>query len=41
MWAGIIGDYMVGPHVLPHQLTGNHYQDFFLQELPKLLEDYH
>jgi hypothetical protein len=24
-WAGIVGDSSVGPHVLPHQFTGNHY----------------
>jgi hypothetical protein len=25
VWAGIIGDVLVGPHVLPHRLTGNSY----------------
>jgi hypothetical protein len=28
VWAGIAGDFSVGPHVLPHRLTGNHYRDF-------------
>jgi hypothetical protein len=35
VWAGIVGDCLVGPNVLPHRLTGNHYRD----ELPELLED--
>jgi hypothetical protein len=30
---------LVGPHVLPHWLTGSHYWDFLLHDLPKLLED--
>jgi hypothetical protein len=38
MWVGIFGDCLVGPHVLPHRLTGNHYRDFLLHDLPKLLE---
>jgi hypothetical protein len=39
VWAGIVGDWLVGPLVLPHRLTGNHYRDFLLYDLPKLLED--
>jgi hypothetical protein len=35
---GIFGDYLIGLHVLPHQLTGNHYRDL-LHDLPKLLGD--
>jgi hypothetical protein len=27
VWAGTVGNCLVGPHVLPHQLTGNHYRD--------------
>jgi hypothetical protein len=27
----------LGPHVLPHRLTSNHYRDFFLHHLPELL----
>jgi hypothetical protein len=34
-----VGDCSVGPHVLPHRLTGNHYRDFLVHDLPKLLED--
>jgi hypothetical protein len=37
VWAGIVGDYMVCPHVLPHRHTGNHYRDFLLHDLPKLM----
>jgi hypothetical protein len=33
------GDCFVGPHGLPLHLTGNHYRDFLLHDLPKLLED--
>jgi hypothetical protein len=36
---GIVGDCLVGPHDLPHRPTGNHYRDFLLRGLPKLLED--
>jgi hypothetical protein len=38
VWAGIVSDCSVGPQVLPHRLTGNHYRDFSLHDLPKLLE---
>jgi hypothetical protein len=38
VWAGIVGDCLVGPYVLPHLLTSNHYRDFLLHDLPKLLE---
>jgi hypothetical protein len=31
--AGTVGGCLLGPYVLPHRLTGNHYRD-----LPKLLE---
>jgi hypothetical protein len=39
VWTGIVGDCLVGPHGLPHRLTDNHYRDFLLHDLPKLLED--
>jgi hypothetical protein len=39
VWAGIVGDCLVRPHVLPHRLRGNNHRDFLLHELPKLLED--
>jgi hypothetical protein len=38
-WAGIVGDYFVDPHISPRRLTGNHYRNFLLHDLPKLLED--
>jgi hypothetical protein len=38
VWTWIVGDCIVGPHVLPHRLTGNHYRDFLLHDLSKLLE---
>jgi hypothetical protein len=34
VWAGIVDDCLKGPHVLPHQLTGNHYLDVKLQDFP-------
>jgi hypothetical protein len=37
--AGIVGDCVVGPHVLPHWPTGNLYRYFPLRDLPKLLEN--
>jgi hypothetical protein len=39
VWAGIVGDCLVGPHVLPHLLIRNHYRDFLLHDLLKLLEN--
>jgi hypothetical protein len=38
MWAVIVGDCLVGLHILAHRLTGNHCRGFLLQDLPKLLE---
>jgi hypothetical protein len=38
VWAGIVGDCLVGSHLLPHRVTGNHYQDFLSYDLPKILE---
>jgi hypothetical protein len=39
LWAGIFGDILIGPHVLPHRLTGKHDQYYLLPDLSKLLED--
>jgi hypothetical protein len=33
------GQGLLGLHVLPRPLTGSHYRDFLLHDLPKLLED--
>jgi hypothetical protein len=39
VWAGIIGDVLVGPRVLPQRLTGNSFRHFLENNLPTLLED--
>jgi hypothetical protein len=39
VWARIVGDCLLSPHVLPHRLTGKHYRDLLLHDLPKILED--
>ncbi|KAJ4449249.1 hypothetical protein ANN_00646 [Periplaneta americana] len=38
MWAGIIGDRLVGPHVLVNRLTGQSYTNFLENTLPHVLE---
>jgi transposase len=38
IWCGIIGDFLIGPHVLPHRLRGQTYLDFLVELLPTLLE---
>jgi hypothetical protein len=39
VWAGNVGDCLIGPRVLPHRLTASHYRDFLLHYLSELLED--
>ncbi|KAJ4437962.1 hypothetical protein ANN_13901 [Periplaneta americana] len=39
MWAGIIGDRLVGPHVLVNRLTGQAYTNFLQNTIPHVLED--
>ncbi|KAJ4446527.1 hypothetical protein ANN_13223 [Periplaneta americana] len=39
MWAGIIGDRLVGPHVLVNRLTGQAYTIFLENTIPHVLED--
>ncbi|KAJ4428021.1 hypothetical protein ANN_24035 [Periplaneta americana] len=39
MWAGIIGDRLVGPHVLANRLTGQAYTNFLENTIPHVLED--
>jgi hypothetical protein len=39
VWAGIIGDVLIGFHVFPQRLTGNSYRHFLENGLPTLLED--
>jgi hypothetical protein len=36
--AGMVGDCLIGPHVLPHRLTGHHDRYVLLHDLPELLE---
>jgi hypothetical protein len=38
VWAGIVGDVLVDPHVLPQRLTGNSYRHFLENDLPTLLD---
>ncbi|XP_070529809.1 uncharacterized protein [Cardiocondyla obscurior] len=39
VWAGVIGNQVIGPHFLPPRLTGECYQHFLENVLPGLLED--
>jgi hypothetical protein len=41
VWAGIVDDCLVGPHILPPRLTRNHCQDFLLHDLPNYWKMYH
>ena len=38
VWAGIVGDVLIGPHVLSPTLNGARYHDFIRDTLPVLLE---
>lgn len=39
IWCGIVGNYLLGPHVLPPRLNGHAYCEFLEGELPGLLQD--
>ncbi|XP_023313209.1 uncharacterized protein LOC111693200 [Anoplophora glabripennis] len=39
VWAGIVGDHLIGPHFLPNRLNGADYRQFLEEVLPELLED--
>lgn len=39
VWAGIIGDLLIGPIFLPSRLSGSHYFDFLKNNLPFILND--
>lgn len=39
VWAGILGDSLLGPHVLPERLTGATYLQFLEEVLPNFLDD--
>ncbi|GFW40852.1 uncharacterized protein TNCV_4369001 [Trichonephila clavipes] len=38
VWAGILGDHLIGPYILPDRLTGPRYLIFLEQVLPELLD---
>jgi hypothetical protein len=39
LWAGLVGNYVIGPFELPHRLNGNSYYEFLTRDLPGLLEE--
>ena len=39
VWAGIVGDCLIGPFIFPQNLNGDTYLDFLQNHLPELLED--
>ncbi|GFX26227.1 uncharacterized protein TNCV_948271 [Trichonephila clavipes] len=41
VWAGILGNHLIGPYILPDHLTGPRYLIFLEQVLPELLDSAH
>lgn len=39
VWAGIVGEFVIGPYLLPNRLNGENYRTFLDTVLPELLED--
>lgn len=39
VWAGVIGDMLIGPFILPPRLNGEFYLQFLQNDLPLLLDD--
>lgn len=39
VWMGVVNNYLIGPHFLPNNLKGGHYEEFLRNELGPLLED--
>lgn len=39
VWAGVIGNRLIGPHFLPDNLNGQNYLDFLENDLPNLVEE--
>ena len=39
VWCGMLGNRLIGPFVFDNNLTGNTYEAFLRNELPRLLED--
>ncbi|GFX14633.1 uncharacterized protein TNCV_4016311 [Trichonephila clavipes] len=39
VWAGIVGDCLLGPYILPKRLNGSVYLTFLQEVLPEMLND--
>ena len=39
VWAGILGNKLIGPHILPNRLRGAEYLQFLQEDLPNLLNE--
>lgn len=39
VWAGVIGNRVIGPHYLPDHLNGDNYLEFLQNDLPELLDE--
>lgn len=39
VWAGVIGNQLIGPHFLPDRLNGENYLQFLMDDLPRLVEE--
>lgn len=39
VWAGVIGNRLIGPHFLPENLDGSNYLEFLINDLPPLLQE--
>ncbi|XP_076679544.1 uncharacterized protein LOC143374879 [Andrena cerasifolii] len=39
LWAGICGEFIVGPYIMPDRLDGPKYKDFLEHVLPDLMDD--
>jgi len=39
VWAGIVGDFLIGPYLMPSPLNGQQYVSFLRETLPLLLDD--
>lgn len=39
VWAGVIGNKLIGPYYLPDTLNGHNYLEFLINDLPQLVEE--
>lgn len=39
VWAGLLGEHLIGPYLIPDRLTGNTYLNFLRHVLPELLQN--